>query len=168
MAVHAKITLRNFYEDDVESFLEWAGDNNVASFSTWDTFVSKERARDFLKNVAMPHPWFKAVCLNEKPIGSIIIVKGKGVNSCRAELGFMTARRYWGKGYTAEALKVALPTAFKDLQVQRIEALVYPENMASQKVLEQAGFVWEGILQKYIMAKGRARDCIMFSYLAPN
>lgn len=37
------------------------------------------------------------------------------------------------------------------------------ENPASQRVLEKAGFVREGVLRRYLVLKGRPRDMVMFS-----
>jgi RimJ/RimL family protein N-acetyltransferase len=37
------------------------------------------------------------------------------------------------------------------------------DNPASQRVLEKAGFVREGVLRKYILLKGRPRDMVIFS-----
>lgn len=38
---------------------------------------------------------------------------------------------------------------FEELELHRIQALVLPENPASLRVLEKAGFQKEGLLKKY-------------------
>lgn len=170
MEEHAspKITLRKFSMSDAEYFMDWAGDDDVTRFTTWDTYVSIEKAKEFITTVAIPHPWFKAICVDGMPIGSLTLNQGTGVNCCRAELGYVIGKKYWGKGYTTKAVKLALSLGFDELKIHRIESVVYPENRASQRVLEKAGFVREAVLRKYIYAKGRVRDCIMFSYVKPD
>lgn len=153
---------------DVEYFMDWAGDDDVTRFTTWDSYTSLEVAKEFLRTVAIPHPWFKAICVDGVPIGSVTLNQGTGVNCCRAELGYVIGRKYWGKGFTTQAVKLALCLGFQELQIHRIEALVYPENKASQRVLEKVGFVQEATLRKYIYAKGKVRDCIMFGYVRPE
>lgn len=166
--VSAEVTLRTFDVTDAEYFMNWAGDDDVTRFTTWDTYVSMEKAKEFITTVAIPHPWFKAICVNGIPIGSVTLSQGTSVNCCRAELGYVIGREHWGKGFTTQAVKLALFQGFEDLEIQRIEALVYPENKASQKVLEKAGFVQEAVLRKYLYVKGKVRDCVMFSYIKPD
>jgi RimJ/RimL family protein N-acetyltransferase len=61
-------------------------------------------------------------------------------------------------------VKRTLATVFGEVQgLERVEALVDVANPASQRVLEKAGFVREGVLRKYILLKGRPRDMVMFS-----
>jgi len=50
--------------------------------------------------------------------------------------------------------------------LERLEAQVDAENMASQRVLEKAGFQREGVLRKHLFIKGKSRDMVMFSILS--
>ncbi|KAI5068997.1 hypothetical protein GOP47_0015298 [Adiantum capillus-veneris] len=160
-----RVSLRSFNLGDVEHFMTWAGDDHVTQFLAWDTYTSSDDARKFLESVAMPHPWFKAICLNGVPIGSLTLTQGSGLNCCRAELGYVLRKAHWGKGFTTQAVKLALVQGFKELEIERIEAHVYPENKASQKVLVKAGLVQEGLLRKYKLTKGIVHDCLIYSYL---
>ena len=81
---------------DVEDFMEWAVDDEVTKYMMWNSYTSKSDAESFFANVVEKHPWFKAICLDEKVIGSITLDKGKGAHSCKAELGYVIARKYWG------------------------------------------------------------------------
>lgn len=47
--------------------------------------------------------------------------------------------------------------------MDRVEGLVFEENKASQRVLEKAGFVREGVLRKYFFVKGKSRDIVVYS-----
>lgn len=65
-------------------------------------------------------------------------------------------------------MKQVIKVAFSEFpHLERLQALVDVENVASQKVLEKAGFQREGVLRKYVVIKGKSRDMIMFSVL-PN
>lgn len=162
------VTLRDLHVSDVEEFMTWAGDDDVTGFTSWATYTSIEKAKEFIETVATPHPWFKAICLNGVPIGSLTLSQGNGVDCCRAELGYVLRKKHWGKGFTTQAVRLALVQAFKELDIERIEAFVHPENKASQKVLLKAGFVHEALLRKYRFVKGSFRDCIIFSYIKPS
>lgn len=163
-----EVSLRRFGVGDADELYEWGGDPEVTKFMTWETFTSKEEAREYVAKVILPHPWFKAICLNGKPIGHVVLKQGSGIHSCRAEVGYAIGRRYWKRGLTTTALVAALQMAFKDKELQgmeRVDALVLPENVASARVLEKAGFHNEAFLRNYVHLKGTLRDCFLFSYV---
>jgi hypothetical protein len=49
--------------------------------------------------------------------------------------------------------------------IVRIQAETHPENVASQRVLEKAGFKKEGIIRKSLFSRRIWRDTAMFSIL---
>ena len=159
------VSLRPFSSMDIDDFMEWATDDEVTKYMMWNSYTSRSDAESFFKNVVEKHPWFKAICLGEKTIGSITLDKGKGPHSCKAELGYVIARRYWGKGLATRAISLVIQTAFTDLDIERIEAYVDPSNIGSQRVLEKNGFVREGLLKNYIIQKGEVRDRFIFALL---
>jgi ribosomal-protein-alanine N-acetyltransferase len=65
--------------------------------------------------------------------------RGPGV-----EMGYTFAREAWGKGYATEAAIASLRAAFGPLGLRRVVAVVRPENVASQRVLQKAGMVPDG------------------------
>ena len=60
------------------------------------------------------------------------------------EIGYGLEPDYWGKGYATEAVIAAVGWAQKQPCVKRIEAETEPGNIASQRVLEKAGFIPTG------------------------
>ncbi len=162
-----QITLKTFTSEDINDFMEWATDDEVTIYMMWSTYTSRNEATVFFTNIVEKHPWFKAICLDGKVIGSITIDKGKNAHSCKAELGYVIARKYWGKGFATHALQAAINTAFNDLNIERIEAYVDPTNIGSQRVLEKNGFLQEGLLRKYVIQKGILKDRFIYSFLKP-
>jgi RimJ/RimL family protein N-acetyltransferase len=134
----------------------------------WNSYTSRSDAELFFTNVVEKHPWFKAIYLGEKVIGSITLDKGKGAHSCKAELGYVIARKYWGKGIVTQAIQLAIQKGFEDLDIKRIEATVDPTNIASQRVLEKNGFEKEGLLKNYIVQKGVVKDRLIYALLNPS
>lgn len=53
------------------------------------------------------------------------------------ELGYRYIRRYWGQGYATEAGRAMLSRGFEDLGLSEIVAIVRPENLASDRVLNK-------------------------------
>lgn len=157
------LQLRHLTRHDLEHFYTWASDPEVAKTMTWEAYTSQAAAEKFLCEVAENHPWFKAICINDIPVGSITLTQGKGASSCRAELGYVLAKPYWGKGIATTAAKQAIQIGFKDLNIQRIEALVDPDNKASERVLVKAGMYYEGLLKNYTIFKNIVSDRRLYS-----
>jgi len=49
--------------------------------------------------------------------------------------------------------------------VQRLELTTHPDNVASQRVAEKAGFTREGVLRSHIRFPEGRRDSVIFSLL---
>ena len=65
---------------------------------------------------------------------------------------------------------MAVSRAFQEFpDVERIEGTVDVNNKASQRVLEKAGFLKEGVLRKYLFINGgRTIDVAMYSLLSTD
>lgn len=82
-----------------------------------------------------------------------------------AELTYDLARRYWGRGFIAQAVRACLSWAFEQPEFNRVQALVMVGNTRSERVLERAGFTREGCLRAYRTCRGQPRDYWIFSTL---
>ncbi|XP_058075632.1 uncharacterized protein LOC131224085 [Magnolia sinica] len=164
-----QISLRPFDLSDVDDFLVWAGDDHVTQFCSWDTYTSRDNALNFLKEVTVSHPWYRAICIDNRPIGSIFVLPGTGNDAHRGAIGYALGREYWGQGIATLAVKMVISSIFSEFpDLERVEGLVIAENEASQRVLEKAGFLREGLLRKYTFVKGKSRDIVIYSFLATD
>lgn len=160
---NAQVALRNLTRTDIKDFLLWATDPEVAKHMTWEAYTNEDDALHFLINVAESHPYFKAIVFEGKVIGSITLTPGKGSGACRAELGYVLAKKYWGKGLATAAVVQAIRSGFDQLKISRIEAFVDPKNIASRRVLEKAGMQFEGKLKNYMIFKDQICDRYVYS-----
>ena len=64
-----------------------------------------------------------------------------------------------------EALKRVLDFGFGTMELNRIEALVFPENLPSHRLLQKLGFQREGVLREYEFVKEKFVDLTMYSLL---
>jgi ribosomal-protein-alanine N-acetyltransferase len=55
------------------------------------------------------------------------------------EIAYRLPRAQWGKGYATEMARAVLAHALGTLRLSRVIGLVWPENVASQRVLEKIG-----------------------------
>ena len=77
-------------------------------------------------------------------------------------IGYWIDQRYSGRGYTTRAVVALTDYAFSVLKLHRIEINLRPENIASQKVAEKAGYLYEGMRHRYLHINGDWRDHIVF------
>jgi RimJ/RimL family protein N-acetyltransferase len=84
----------------------------------------------------------------------------------RWDVGYLVAPRARGRGVATRSVMLLSRFAFADLGAERIEICAEPENEASLRVAERAGFTREGLLRAYQVVKGVRRDMIMYSLLA--
>ncbi|KAH6769915.1 hypothetical protein C2S52_014718 [Perilla frutescens var. hirtella] len=161
------ITLRKISLSDVDDFMAWASDERVARFCIWDTYTSKEQAEDFIKNKAIPHPWLRVICIENRAIGTISVTPfSEDYYGCRAELGYAIAHRYWGRGIVTSAVKMVVSTIFKEWpHLKRLQAVAYVDNTRSHRVMEKAGLLKEGVLRNYAILNGKPVDVVMYSIL---
>jgi RimJ/RimL family protein N-acetyltransferase len=92
------------------------------------------------------------------PAGPYLIVDGDGaiIGSTgldveaphHASTGFVLARHAWGQGYATEATSAMAALADR-LGIGRLYALCHPHNRASVRVLQKAGFTFEGVLRRH-------------------
>ncbi|CAK9154401.1 unnamed protein product [Ilex paraguariensis] len=114
---------------DIDDFMVWATDEKVTKYCSWEPFPSKEDAMKYIINNVVPHPWYRAICLRNRPIGAVSVTKNGGNNSCRGELGYVLAVKYWGKGIMTRAVKMAAGDIFMEWpHLKRLEALVEVNN----------------------------------------
>jgi ribosomal-protein-alanine N-acetyltransferase len=83
----------------------------------------------------------------------------------RAEIGYALGRPYWGSGLMHEALQRLLAYAFDELDLNRIEADIDPQNAASERTLARLGFVKEGFLRERWIVAGVKSDSAVFGLL---
>ena len=60
------------------------------------------------------------------------------------EIGYLVTRPYWGRGFATEFAQGLTDYAFEKFGVQKVTAVVHPENQASQQVLRKCGFELTG------------------------
>ena len=83
----------------------------------------------------------------------------------KAEVGYDLASSHWGQGLMTEALAEILAHAFTHMEMNRIEALVHPDNHQSIALLDRLGFLLEGTIRDRFWFRGRYYDHRLYSLL---
>ncbi|MCI8387841.1 MAG: GNAT family N-acetyltransferase [Clostridiales bacterium] len=106
-----------------------------------------------------------AITADDKVIGSVGIFRGQNIHSQTAELGYYIGESYWGNGYTTSAVKQACRYVFENTDIIRIYAEPFAYNTASCRVLEKAGFQFEGVLRSNAVKNGEILDMKMYALI---
>ena len=106
-----------------------------------------------------------AITLDDKVIGSIGVFRQQNIHRQTAEMGYYIAEEHWGKGIMTDAVKQICNYVFKNSDILRIYAEPFAYNTGSCRVLEKAGFQYEGTLRKNAVKNGKVIDMKMYSLL---
>src|SRR5262245_28678130 len=160
-----ELGLREWTEDDIPALVAGCNDPEVAH---WVPLIphpyTEADAHAFLDGDVAPADYRLAITSSEVVVGGI----GMGVNShdYRGTIGYWVAREARGHGICTRALRVRARHGLDDLELQRLQLITDPDNLASQRVAEKVGFQREGVLRAHLRhADGRIRDSLMFSLL---
>ena len=84
-------------------------------------------------------------------------------NEHKATISYVMHQKYRGKGMMSKAVKLITNYAFKKYKLKRIEARCRSFNKGSAKVLEKAGYVFEGLHRKELKKNGKYLDNMYFA-----
>jgi len=80
-------------------------------------------------------------------------------------MGYYIAELYWGKGIMTVAVRRMCSYVFENTDIIRVFAEPYAHNEASCRVLEKAGFQFEGVLRKNAIKNGVSVDMKMYAII---
>ncbi|MDE6505263.1 MAG: GNAT family N-acetyltransferase [Clostridia bacterium] len=100
--------------------------------------------------------------------GSIGAFRQSNIHSRTAELGYYVSEKFWNAGVATCAVKAICKYVFENSDIIRIYAEPFARNKASCRVLEKAGFVYEGTLRANAVKCGVVEDMKMYSILSTD
>ena len=151
-----RLLIRPFTLEDIEPSYQMNLDAEVSRYTGDGGVVSKaEIKRRIIEHVLGDYQkhGFGRLAVELKADGKFIGFAGlKYLEDLKAvDLGYRFMSAYWGKGYATEAGKACIDLGFNSLDLERIIAMVLPENKGSVHVLNKLGFTYE----KDIMEDGQ-------------
>jgi RimJ/RimL family protein N-acetyltransferase len=168
-----RLILRELLEEDADAVFRIFSDPEVMKYYDIDVFASIEQAQALIERQKHRFEqkerfrWGIALKVNDTIIGTGGYVAWNRM-WCNAELGYDLARLYWGQGIMTEALRAMIQFGFERMGLNRIEAEVMPDNIASIQLLRKLGFQEEGVLHERSFWQGSFHDLIMFALLKRN
>lgn len=151
-----RLVLRRFTVDDSQAMYDnWANDERVSRFLSWQPHESAEATKQLLESWCEAYEndstynW--AIEYDGTVIGSISVVETKERHE-RAELGYCMGYAYWNKGIMSEAAKAVIDYLFSEVGANRIDISHAVKNPASGRVAQKCGLTYEGTKREFFKA----------------
>ncbi|MGE7218002.1 GNAT family N-acetyltransferase [Priestia koreensis] len=165
-----RLVMRRVTSADFADMFLYLSDEKVMRHVGLPAFQTIEEVRDEVD-------WYESIYREGTGIRFGISLKesNKVVGSCgflnrqpkhfRADIGYELSSHYWGTGIASEAIMAVTQYGFQHLQLERIQALIEPDNIPSQRLVGKRGFMKEGLLRHYEYGAGKFDDLYMYSLL---
>ncbi len=101
---------------------------------------------------------WRAIVVDGQIVGSISVERMADEQRNDGAIGYMILTPFWSQGIGTEAVRQICEIAFRKLTLERIIGEVFPENLASARVLEKNGFRLEETKAEAIVKGGKAMD----------
>ena len=133
---------------DIETFVEYRQDPNIAKFQSWDSSYSRDQAIELIQSqlgVVTPNVggWLQLairLSISNAHIGDLAIHRVANQHGV-FELGFTIATQYQRQGYAKEAVKALIEFLRAEAGATRAIAMTDSRNIPSIRLLEAMDFL---------------------------
>ena len=101
---------------------------------------------------------WRSIWVDGQLVGSISVERKDDGGKAIGEIGYMILTSFWSQGIGTEAVRQICEIAFQELALEQIIGRVFPENVASARVLEKNGFRLEETMTGSVVKGGKAMD----------
>ena len=101
---------------------------------------------------------WRSIWADAQLIGSISVERKDEGGQAIGEIGYMILTPFWSQSIGTESVRQICEIAFRELELQQIVGNVFPENVASARVLEKNGFQLNGTMTGSIVKNGSLLD----------
>lgn len=169
----ARLALRELNLADKEALFRIFSDEGVTGFYNIPTFTSLQDSQKLLERRISRYWTGKGISWGITLRGSRELIGGCSFNAWLhgrsvGELGYELARPYWNQGIMTEALTAVIRYGFETARLQRAQAWVMPQNVASARVLAKLGFTDRGVRENMGYWNGRFHDLTYFVLLSSH
>lgn len=166
-----EIALRPLAETDLEALRAGFADPDLAA---WVEAPSSDRDEDARRLIAhFQEGWQKGSTASfalvepgsEELLALITLMRPD--DPAVAEVAYWVSPKARGQGIATRAVRLVSDWGLEELGIERLWLETEPENAASRRVAEKAGFRREGVFRSHCRSRttGQRHDCVIFSLL---
>jgi RimJ/RimL family protein N-acetyltransferase len=170
--VTERLSLRPFQADDLDAFVAYRSDPEVARYQSWDCTYSTADAESFLgaqRELAFGQPgeWLQLAIVDRETaaVCGDCAVRVVTDQPATAEVGVTLAQAHQGKGLATEALTAVVTELFEQLGIHRVFAEADDRNLRVRRLLERLGFRCEARLVEADWFKGEWSTLRLYAIL---
>jgi [ribosomal protein S5]-alanine N-acetyltransferase len=161
-----RCTVRPWRLDDAESLAKHANNRKIW-LEVRDLFphpYTIQNAHEFLQRTISEQSAMKfCIEIEGAAVGGIGVHPGEDVHRHTATVGYWLGEEFWGRGIMTDVVIAVTDFCFDNFPLRRISAEVFSNNPASSRVLEKAGFTFEGRLKYHVLKDGKLLDSLLYA-----
>lgn len=166
------VSLRTFHSSDVSMVKELATDPYVPLIGSLPAHADTAAAAAWIQRQhgRLAEDVGFSFCIADEqdhPLGFAGLWT-KGLPGGRATAGYAVRPSARGHGVATHALKALTAFGWTLPDLRRIELYVEPDNLASRRTAERAGYFHEGVLRQQQEIGGSRRDMCLYAVLQKN
>jgi ribosomal-protein-alanine N-acetyltransferase len=158
----------SFYEDNSELFEPWEPKrtNTFYTLSYHKTLLTAEYNQ--IADGKLLRYWIFLKNQPEEIIGTVCFQNLLREPYLSCSLGYKISKNHLHQGYAAEAINRCIELMFREYRMHRIDAFIMPSNIASLKLIERLGFVYEGTSNAFARINGQWADHMHYALISPS
>lgn len=143
-----RLLLRAFKAEDLNDFFEYASQDGVGEMAGWKHHESIEESAEILNRFIKVDKTFAIVLKQSGKVIGSLGVEEYGMEEALSEffdyqgreIGFVLAKKHWGKGLMPEAVTAVIDYLFNTCNLDFLTCGYYDFNSQSKRVQEKCGF----------------------------
>jgi RimJ/RimL family protein N-acetyltransferase len=160
-----RCTIRPWRLNDAESLARHANNRKIwlALRDLFPRPYTIQDAHEFLQRTISERSAMKfCIEIDGVAVAGIGVHPGEDVHRT-ATTGYWLGEEFWGCGVMTEAVTAVTDFCFENFPLRRISAEAFANNPASARVLEKAGFTFEGRLKNNVLKDGELLDSLLYA-----
>jgi len=163
-----RVILRDWCDEDAPALAPVCGEWDVCAFTSVPWSYSEAEALAWIERQRQKRAAGTVLALaiqgrdDDRALGNVNLARLDG-GGREAAIGYWLDPVARGRGFVTAAASLLIDWGFANLDLERIEFAILPENLASQHVAERLGASSEGVRERSHEAEGRLWDMTIWS-----
>lgn len=165
--VNKNILLKTLVSANVnDQYVAWLNDYEITKYTEQKYFKhTLDKVKSFvIQKYNSNNELLFGIFFNKIHIGNIKLGPVNFEHLSAEVSYFIGEKKYWGKGVASKCVEAIVNYALKELDLKKINAGYYENNIGSAKVLKKCGFVIEGEKNSEIIFEDQRIKFILVGY----
>lgn len=170
-----RFLLREIRDEDYKEIFDIYSDDEVLKYQNMVPMKSLDEAIAYANFISDGYKnkrfirWGIARKSDNRVVGAVALHHIEIENS-KVSIGYILNRTLWKQKIMSEVVSVIIEFIFNELKLNRVEASIHPDNIASIKLCEKLGFKKDGLKEEFIFnrAANKFEDRLIYGLIKRN